>query len=189
MQTNNYDYIEKRLKEYKDSSRKLNICKARLEEVTSKCANLRKNTSLKSNQELKILNEERASLKTEISLLKKAVKTLYAETEKAIFTGIETNYTEVYENQLSRLYGSKIDVLIKRIGDDFDLETCNASKIIITKDKSQHGKILKMLSFGLKDRETNVAYKKALVEICCYSKKLKAGEAVEFDLTLLGKLR
>ena len=189
MQTNNYDYIEQQLKQYKDGARKLQISKTRLEEVIAKCALLRKNLNSENKAELKSLNEERARLKVEISNLKKVVKTLFKTVEDLIFLGIETNYTEVYENQLSRLYGFKVDVLIRRIGDDFDLETCNASKIIITKDKSQHGKILKMISFGLKERETNFVSKKALVEVCCFSKKHKAGEAVEFDLTLLGKLK
>ena len=77
-----------------------------------------------------------------------------------IFDGISSSYSEIYERQLSHLYGSHVEVIVKKLGDEFDEETCYADGMIVTHDKLQHGKILKMLTFGIRDTDNNYMEKK-----------------------------
>ena len=67
------------------------------------------------------------------------------------------------------------------IGDDFDSTKCHADLMIVTKDKKQHGKILKVKSFAIRNTYNNVMQKKANVEICVFSKKHKAGEVLIYS--------
>ena len=113
---------------------------------------------------------------------------MYSEVETLILSSITNENYEVYQNQLSRLYGKKVDILTLNIGDDFDFETCNPVCVIITHDKSQHAKILNMLDFGLKDRELNVVDKKIDVEVCYYSRKIPAGTVLQYDNLMFRKL-
>ncbi len=188
----NYEYVERKLQNYRESKFTLKSNQNRLEKIKDECAELRKKTISKSNVEeidrLKLLNAERVVLKEQISAGKKVVKQLFSEVENLILSSITADNYEVYENQLSRLYGKKIDVLTLEIGDSFDLETCNPSCVIITHNKSQHGKVLKMLDFGLKDRELNVVDKKIEVEICWYNRKIPAGTVIEYDNLMFRKL-
>ena len=158
-----------------------------LQENQEKLKTVRKNTVKErgKNEELTALNEERNKLKTLISETKKVVKENYNLAEEMIFNGIKTHYSEVYENQLSRLYGYKIDVLVKNMGDVFDEETCFASAVIITRNKTQHRKIIRMIEFGIRDTHNNVMERKVKVEVCAYSKKHKAGEVVPFNYELI----
>lgn len=188
----NFDVIEEKIRVYKSILRDTESKKERLNEVLSSCADLRKNrndlNTTETSAKITALNGERAALKTEISELKKKAKVVYKETETLIFKGISENYSEIYDNQLSRLYGYKIDVIAKKIGDDFDPYTCMAEKVVVTGDKTQHGKVLRMISFGLHDRDRNRVIKKAVVEVCCYMRKTPAGTVVPYDTEMFGKL-
>ena len=91
----------------------------------------------------------------------------------------------MYEKQLSRLYGYKVDVLVKEPGDLYDEETCIATTIIVTRNKKQHKKIVRMLDFGIRDKRNYYTEKKVKVEVCIYSKKYLAGEVLPYDRELL----
>ncbi|MBR5438933.1 MAG: hypothetical protein IKV61_01810 [Clostridia bacterium] len=188
----NYEYVEQKLQEYRERKFTLKSNQNRLEKLKDECAELRKLTISKSNLEasnkLKQLNEERVYLKEQISIGKKVVKQLYSDAELLILSNITAENYEVYQNQLSRLYGKKIDILTLEIGDSFDFETCNPIGVIITHNKSQHGKVLKMLDFGLKDRELNVVDKKIDVEICWYNRKIPAGTVMQYDNLMFRKI-
>ena len=179
----NFEVIENHIKEYKDLTYLLSSLQQDLEENAQSLKTARKNTvSVRGkNDEVSYLNQKRVELKEKISETKKAVKDCFSRTEELIFTGIRTHYSEVYEKQLSRLYGYKIDVLVKRPGEYFDEATCTASTVIITKNKAQHRKIVKMLDFGVRDAHTFYTERKVSVEVCVYSKKHKAGDVIPFD--------
>ena len=181
-----FDEIESRIKNYKKLSQELEVKKERLQEVFSLLKEARKDMGLKSvREQIVILNTERQVLKEEISNLKKQVIRDYNEAEKLILSGIESNYSEVYEKQLSRLYGVKMNIIFKKMGDDFDEETCIAETVIATKDKKQHLKVIKTLSFGVIEVENNRVNKKARVEVCFYSKKIVPGTIVPYETVLL----
>ena len=181
-----FDEIELKIKSYKKLSVELESKKQRLQEVISLLKEARKDIGLKTvKQEIVVLNSERQSLKEEISSLKKQVLKDYSDAEKLILTGIENNYSEVYQKQLSRLYGVKMNIIVKKMGEDYDEETCVAETIISTKDKKQHLKVIKTLSFGVIDVENNRVNKKARVEVCYYSKKLIPGTIVPYEKVLL----
>lgn len=182
----NFELIETHIKEYKDLTYLLSSFQNDLEENAQSLKVARKNgVSIRGkNDEITSLNQKREELKDKISATKKAVKDAFSTTEKLIFTGIRTHYSEVYEKQLSRLYGYKIDVLVKTPGEYFDESTCIASTVIITKNKAQHRKIVKMLDFGLRDAHTFHTERKVSVEVCVYSKKHKAGDVIPFDREL-----
>ena len=182
-----YDEIEKKIYNYKNSSYKLKKDKLRLQEVLAKLKELRKNVSKGVNEEILSLNSEHSFLKQEISALKKTVQSEYDSAEKMIFDGISNNYSDVFDVQLSKLYGYKMEVVVKNMGDDFDERTCLADFMIITKDKKQHAKVIRMLDFGLVETDANYVVKKAKVEMCVYSKKLMAGSVIPFDYEMLYK--
>ncbi len=188
----NYEFVERKLQEYRENKFKLKSNQNRLEKIKDILAELRKKTISNSNVEeinkLKELNSERVLLKEEISKGKKLVKDLYLEVETLILSSINAENYEVYENQLSRLYGKKIDVLTLEIGETFDLTTCNPLRVIITHNKNQHGKVLNMLDFGLKDRELNIVEKKIDVEICWYNRKIPAGTEMQYDNLMFRKI-
>ncbi len=179
----NFEVIEQSIKEYKDLTYLLSSLQQDLDENAHSLKIARKNgVSLRGkNDEITLLNQNREELKDKISLTKKVVKEVFSKTEQLIFTGIRTHYSEVYENQLSRLYGYKIDVLVKTPGEYFDESTCTASTVIITKNKAQHKKIVKMLDFGIRDAHTFYTERKVSVEVCVYSKKHKAGDLIPFN--------
>ncbi|MBO5888910.1 MAG: hypothetical protein J6Q58_02080 [Clostridia bacterium] len=182
----NFDLIENKIKNYKKLSSDLESKKARLQEVFSLLKDARKDVSLKSvKEQISILNSERQTLKEEISDIKKQVNKEYREAESLILKGIESDYSEVYEKQLSRLYGVKMNIIVKKMGEDFDNETCLAETIIATKDKKQHLKIIKTLSFGIRDVENNRVKQKARVEVCMYTKKIAPGSVIPYDSVLL----
>ncbi len=176
----NFEFIENQIKEYKNLVKTLENKKNRLQEIIDTLKETRKDTGDK-NANLKILslNNERGVIKEEISSLKKQTSVLFKETERVIFKGIDDNFSEVYENQLCRLYGYKIDVIFKKLGEEFDSEVCDVVSVIATKDKKQHLKIIKTISFGIRNLSTKTIQKKALVELCYYSKKFKAGTIIE----------
>ena len=182
----NFELIEQNIKEYKDLNFLLNSLQEDLEENAESLKIARKNgVSVRGkNDEISLLNEKRGELKEKISSTKKAVKEAYNKTEQLIFSGIRSHYSEVYEKQLCRLYGYKIDVLVKTPGEYFDEATCTASTVIITKNKAQHKKIVKMLDFGIRDAHTFYTEKKVKVDVCVYSKKHKAGDVIPFDREL-----
>lgn len=182
----NFEVIEQSIKEYKDLTFLLSSLQQDLEENAHSLKIARKNgVSIRGkNDEITLLNREREELKDKISETKKLVKEVFSKTEQLIFTGIRTHYSEVYEKQLSRLYGYKIDVLVKTSGEYFDETTCTASTVIITKNKAQHKKIVKMLDFGIRDAHTFYTERKVSVEVCVYSKKHKAGDVIPFDREL-----
>ena len=182
----NFDLIESKIKNYKKLSNELESKKSRLQEVFSLLKDARKDVSLKSvKEQISLLNSERQTLKEEISALKKQINKDYNEAETLILKGIENDYSEVYEKQLSRLYGVKMNIIVKKMGEDFDNETCIAETIIATKDKKQHLKIIKTLSFGVRDVENNRVKQKARVEVCMYSKKITPGTVIPYDSLLL----
>ncbi|MBE5744331.1 MAG: hypothetical protein E7358_06455 [Clostridiales bacterium] len=183
----NFEKIEENIKEYKDLNFLLGELQSKLEEVLQSLKKERKNplSTQGVNKQIATLNEERESLKEKISLTKKQIKQVFAVTEQIIFSGINGKYSEVYERQLSRLYGYKIDVLVKNPGELYDEQTCIATSLIVTKNKSQHKKIVKMIDFGIRDSHTFYTERKIRVEVCVYSKKHKAGEVIPFDRELL----
>ena len=181
-----FDVIEQNVKQYKDLSFSLTALQEDLDKTSQSLKVARKNSvSMRGkNDEISLLNEKRAELKEKISSTKKAVKDVFSKTEEMIFAGIREHYSEVYENQLSRLYGYKVELLVKNPGDYFDEATCTATTVIITKNKAQHKKIVKLIDFGIRDAQTFYTEKKARVDVCVYSKKLKAGEVIPFDREL-----
>lgn len=187
MAIGNFEKIDEKIKEYKNLNFLLNELQGRLEEVSLSLKKERKNnvSARGVNKQIATLNEERESIKEKISLTKKQIKQVFSATEQIIFSGINGKYSEVYERQLSRLYGYKIDVLVKNPGDIYDEQTCIATSLIVTRDKAQHKKIVKMLDFGIRDSHTFYTERKIRVEVCVYSKKHKAGEIIPFDRELL----
>lgn len=183
---NNFDAIENLIKEYKSASSKLSGLKNQLEEIKGELKELRKDLTVKSlNEEILKKNTLRDRLKEEISEVKRVAKKAYNNCESMIFDGINRRYSEVYDKQLSRLYGKKVEIIVKNVGDDYDEFLCDVKNVIITKNKEQHKKILTMLDFGILDINGNYPIKKALVEICAFTKKIPAGTVHPFDTELL----
>ncbi len=187
MAITSFEKIDENIKEYKELNYLLIELQEKLEQVSLALKKERKNNvSFRGvNKQIATLNEEREELKEKISLTKKRIKEVFSITEQIIFSGINGKYSEIYERQLSRLYGYKIDVLVKNPGDLYDEQTCLATSLIVTKNKSQHKRIVKMIDFGLRDSHTFYTERKIRVEVCVYSKKHKAGEIIPFDRELL----
>lgn len=187
MTNGNFEIIEENIKRYKYLNDLLNALQYELDGNAQMLKSARKNgVSLHArNDEISDLNEKRNVLKDKISETKKQIKKIYSETEQLIFTGIRTKYSEVYEKQLSRLYGYNIDVLIKNPGDYYDEETCLATLIMATRNRAQHKKIVKMVDFGIRDTQKHFTERKVRVEVCIFSKKHKAGEVIPFDTELI----
>ena len=184
----NFDVIENLLKEYKRASNNLNLLKTQLEEIKGELKELRKDLTVKSlNEKILAKNTLRDRLKIEISETKRVAKKAFIECEALIFEGIKRKYSEVYDKQLSRLYGKKVEIIVKSVGDDYDEYLCDVKNVIITKNKDQHKKILAMLDFGILETADNYPIKKALVEICVYNKKIHAGTVLPFDTEMLWK--
>lgn len=182
----NFDLIESKIKNYKKFSNELEIKKARLQEVLALLKNIRKDVTVKNVKgEILTLNMERQVLKESISELKKKINKEYKEAETLILDGIESDYSEVYEKQLSRLYGVRMNIIVKKIGEDFDNETCLAETVISTKDKKQHLKIIRTIHFGIRDVDNNRVKSKARVEVCVYNKKLAPGTVIPYDSVLI----
>ena len=78
-------------------------------------------------------------------------------------------------------------MLVVEPGDFFDEETCTATTVIVTKNKKQHKKIVRMIDFGIRDSHNHYTEKKVRVELCVYSKKHKAGDVLPFDRGLISK--
>lgn len=185
-QTINFDTIEKLIKQYKELNGNLKNLKTQLNNVMLELKELRKDVTVKYlNQEILSKNTLRDSLKLEISAIKKTIKKVFSDCEKLIFDGIKSHYSEVYEKQLSRLYGYKITIINKKIGDDYDENLCTVKNVITTKNKEQHKKVLKTLDFGILENADNYVVKKAVVEISVYSKNHKVGTALPYDIELL----
>ena len=182
---NKFDEIEIKIKEYRKLSLQLNTLKQELVDNREMASELRKNFSkfekTEYNDKIKELNNRQKQIKDEISEIKKRVKVLYLETETAIFNGINEKFSEVYEKQLSRLYGYSVEIIVFEMGDDFDAKKCYAEIMVCTRDRRQHGKILSSKSFTIVNRSTNVVEQKSKVTVCYYTKKHKAGEALPFD--------
>ena len=187
MLKSNFEIIEENIKEYKDLGFLLSELQAKLEETAVSLKQERKNGVSDRGVNLKIpeLNQEREELKEKISATKKKIKEVFSITEERIFAGIKGKYSEIYERQLSRLYGYKVDVLVVTTGEYFDERTCLATSLVVTKNKSQHGKVIKMIDFGIRDAHTFYTERKARVEVCVFSKKHKAGDVLPFDRSLL----
>ena len=182
----NFDIIESLIKEYKTVSNNLNLLKTQLEEVKSELKELRKDLTVKLlNEKILAKNTIRDKLKIDISETKRVAKKVFSECETLIFDGIKRRYSEVYDKQLSRLYGKKVEIIVKSVGDDYDEYLCDVKNVIITKNKDQHKKILAMLDFGILEVADNYPIKKALVEICVFTKKYSAGTVLPFDTELL----
>ena len=183
---NNFDVIESLIKEYKSASSRLGTLKNQLEEIKGELKELRKDLTVKSlNEKILEKNTLRDRLKEEISDVKRLARKAYSECENLIFDGIRRRYSEVYDKQLSRLYGKKVEIIVKSVGDNYDEFLCDVKNVIITKNKEQHKKILAYLDFGILDVSANYPIKKALVEICAFTKKIPAGTVLPFDTELL----
>ena len=181
----NFDLIEFKIKNYKKFSIELDRKKERLQEVLTLLKNARKEVGSKG--EIIALNTERQALKDSISEHKRKINKEYVDAETLILNGIENDYSEVYEKQLSRLYGVKMNIIVKKIGDDYDNETCIADTIIATKDKKQHLKVIRTLRFGIRDVDNNRVKTKARVEVCVYNKKTPPGTIIPYDSVLIWK--
>ena len=188
---NNFDVIETNIREYRSLKLKLNTLKQTLLTNREDASNLRKNFSKydrdEYNEKLKLLNATHDKVKVEISQAKKRIKELYSVTENLIFDGVNYHYSEVYDKQLSKLYGYNVEIYVFEMGDNFDPLMCSCDVMIVTKDKAQHGKILNSKSFSIKALYNNVVEKKAKVEVCVYSKKHKAGEVLTYDAQIFLK--
>ncbi len=181
-----FELIEQKIKNHRQLSAELNKKRERLQEVFKLLKEARKDQNLKSvREQILILNTERQMLKESISELKKLVNKEYNEAEKLILDGISFEYSEVYEKQLSRLYGVKMSVIYKKMGDDFDEETCIAQTVIATKDKKQHFKIIDTISFGVKNLDSNVINQKARVAVCYYTKKFTPGTVIPLESVII----
>ena len=157
-----------------------------LQEVFDLLKTARKDVTVKDVKgEILSLNIERQALKESISDIKKKITKEYNEAETLILQGIENDYSEVYEKQLSRLYGVKMNIIVKKIGEDFDNETCIAETVISTKDKKQHLKVIRTIHFGIRDVDNNRVKTKARVEVCVYSKKTPPGTVIPYDSVLI----
>lgn len=182
----NFELIENKIKNYKKFSSELESKKERLQEVFVLLKNARKDVTVKDVKgEILALNNERQALKESISDIKRQINKEYNEAETLILSGIENDYSEVYEKQLSRLYGVKMNIIVKKIGEDFDSETCVAETVISTKDKKQHLKIIRTLRFGIRDVDNNRVKSKARVEVCVFSKKTPPGTVIPYDNVLI----
>ena len=182
----NFDLIESKIKNYRVMKTELERKRLRLQEVVDGLKEARKDLTTKDvNSVILNLNTERNLLKSDISQLKKQISKEFSQTKDLILKGIDENYSEVYEKQLSRLYETKIDIIVKNMGDDYDSETCRVGSIISTKNKSQHLKIIRTISFGVRDVENNVVTKKAKVEIGYYNKKEQPGTIIPYDEALI----
>ena len=182
----NFENINGKILQYKSLSKTLKEYKSELDEILLKLKDIRKQTTYKGgNEEILKLNSRRDFLKDEISDKKRLTKNLYNECESLIFEGLKNGYSDVFDSLLSRLYGSKIEIINKEIGEDYDSKDCIAINMIVTKNPKQHAKILKTINYGIKDISNNIIEKKALVEICVYSRKLPLGAQVPFDAELL----
>ena len=107
----NFDVIEGLIKEYKTASNNLNLLKTQLEEVKSELKELRKDLTVKLlNEKILAKNTIRDKLKIDISETKRVAKKVFSECETLIFDGIKRRYSEVYDKQLSRLYGKKVEI-------------------------------------------------------------------------------
>jgi seryl-tRNA synthetase len=182
---NNFEIIELNIRKFKTLDKKLDQLKTELEVVKESLSDARKNFSKfeknEYNDKVKQLNSSFNELKKEISEIKKQVKEYFVLAESLIFEGINAHYTDVYDKLLSRLYGYNVEISVYNIGDDFDSTKCHADLMIVTKNKKQHGKILKVKSFAIRNTYNNVMQKKANVEICVFSKKHKAGEVLIYS--------
>ncbi|MBO7215252.1 MAG: hypothetical protein J6V66_07175 [Clostridia bacterium] len=187
MSKSKFEIIEENIKEYKDLGFLLTDLQARLDEVGNALKQERKlSVSARGvNSKIAELNDEREELKERIKNTKKRIKDVFSTTEEQIFSGIMGKYSEIYERQLSRLYGYKVDVLVVNPGDYYDERTHLATSLIVTKNKRQHGRVIKMIDFGVRDAHTFYTERKARVEVCVYSKKHKAGDLLPFDRELL----
>lgn len=182
----NFELIESKIKNYKKFSNELETKKERLQEVFDLLKVARKDVTVKDVKgEILSLNIERQALKESISDIKKKINREYKEAEDLILAGIENDYSEVYEKQLSRLYGVKMNIIVKKIGEDFDNETCIAETVISTKDKKQHLKVIRTIHFGIRDVDNNRVKTKARVEVCVYSKKTPPGTIIPYDSVLI----
>ncbi len=179
---NNFEIIELSVKNYKTLNLKLEDLKLQLEEVKDNLEKVRKNftkyETSEYNKKIKQLNATFNTLKNEISQVKKDLKVQFTNCETLIFNGINTAYSEVYDKMLSKLYGYSVEISVYNVGDTFNPEKCHADLMIVTKNKKQHGKILKVKSFAIKNTYNNVMQKRANVEVCVYSKKHSAGEVL-----------
>ena len=109
----NFDVIENLIKEYKKVSGNLNLLKTQLEDVKNELKGLRKDLTVKSlNEQILAKNTLRDKLKVDISEAKRVVKKTFTECESLIFDGIKRRYSEVYDKQLSRLYGKKVEIIV-----------------------------------------------------------------------------
>lgn len=187
MSKSNFEIIEESIKEYKELGFLLSELQDKLEETADALKLERKNgVSVRGvNPKITSLNEEREELKEKIKNTKKRIKEVFNSTEELIFAGIKGKYSEIYERQLSRLYGYKVDVIVIESGETYDEKTSLATAFIVTKNKSQHGKVVKMVDFGIRNSRTFYTEKKATVEVCVFSKKHKAGELLPVDKELL----
>lgn len=176
----NFELIESKIKNYKKLSALLESDKNRLNEVISLLKELRKDLSKTNKEKILALNNERATLKDNISSLKKQISKDYIEAETLILNGIESEYSEVYEKQLSRLYGVKVQIVVKNLGEEYDNNVCTCKNIISTKDKKQHLKVIRTIKFGLIDLDNNKVNKKAEVDVCVYDRKRAPGEIIPY---------
>jgi hypothetical protein len=78
-----------------------------------------------------------------------------------------------------------MNIIVKKMGEDFDNETCIADIVVATKDKKQHLKVIKTLRFGIRDVDNNRVKTKARVEVCVYNKKIPAGTIIPYDSVLI----
>lgn len=132
------------------------------------------------------LNEEWAVLKESISTYKKDIKALSQEIEYLLFDNVIENYEPIFDEYLSTIWDSECRIVIKRLGDIFEPKYCDAEKMIVSRDRSQHGKVIRTTDYGVIKNGDEVI-KKAVVEVIVFNKKIKAGEEIQFDENMLGR--
>lgn len=187
----NFDIIEQNTIVYNDCKRKLALLQESLNNVLAQLSEKRKNLSAfkkgETNKEIYDLNSRREELKSEISDLKKTARKAYNIAEDLIFKGVAVRYSDVYDTLLSNLYGFKAKILIVSCGDDYFEDSCVLDSVVITHDKRQHRKILKMIQFGIINLQDDKVIKPVVCEVCAYNKKLPAGEIYDGEKYLNDK--
>ena len=176
----NFDIIEQNTVVYNDCKRSLAVMQNELNKVLTELSEKRKNYSAfeksVADKQIYDLNTRRELLKGEISELKKTARKAYNVAEDLIFKGVAARYSDVYDTLLSNLYGFKAKILIMAPGDEYFEDSCVLDSVVITHDKHQHRKILRMIQFGIKNLEDEKVVKPVVCEVCAYNRKLPAGE-------------
>lgn len=182
--------IQNKIQQYAEFLIVLEKDKSRLNIVQEDLKSLRKISNDEALNKIRELNREYSDLKNEISYMKKELKNLYSELETMILKSIGGNdlETSVYEDGLSLLYGFKVEIIYQKAG-EIPAVGSNPVTIIATDDKTLHGKILKTLSYGLKNVDTGEILVESEVEICGRIKNVPIGSEIPYSEVVMKRMK